>query len=128
MLRAMSRIIIHRSLCTAAACAALALVIELAAGSVASAQSPPTPNAPGTGPHGANRAQWEACRKQADDQKLARGEARREFMRNCVKNSSPGGSQQEGSQQEGSQEQSSQPGDAQSLAALSAGSAPRSAA
>jgi hypothetical protein len=114
----MSRIILHRSLRATVACAAFALVIELAAGNVASAQSPPTPNAPGAGPHGANRAQWEACRKQADDQKLARGEARREFMRNCVKNSSPGGSQQ----------QSSQPGAAQSLAGLSAGSAPRSTA
>jgi hypothetical protein len=118
----MSRIIIHRSLRAAAACAAFALVIELA-GSAASAQSPPTPNAPGAGPHGANRAQWEACRKQADDQKLARGEARREFIRSCVKNSSPGGSQQGGSQQ-----QSSQPGAAQYLAGLSAGSAPESAA
>jgi hypothetical protein len=41
-------------------------------------------------PHGANRQQWEACHKQADDQKLARGEARREFMKNCMKGSQPG--------------------------------------
>jgi hypothetical protein len=27
----------------------------------------------------------QACRKQADDQKLPRGDARREFMHNCIK-------------------------------------------
>jgi len=36
-------------------------------------------------PHAGNRQQWQACRKQADDQKLPRGDARREFMRNCMK-------------------------------------------
>jgi len=28
---------------------------------------------------------WQACKKQADDQKLARGDARRSFMRSCMK-------------------------------------------
>jgi hypothetical protein len=28
---------------------------------------------------------WAGCKKQADDQKLAPGEARHEFMRNCMK-------------------------------------------
>jgi hypothetical protein len=42
---------------------------------------PPQGDAPRTG----NRQQWEVCRKQADAQQLSRGEARREFMRNCIK-------------------------------------------
>jgi hypothetical protein len=29
--------------------------------------------------------EWVACKKQADDQKLAPGDARREFMKNCMK-------------------------------------------
>jgi psiF repeat-containing protein len=29
--------------------------------------------------------EWAACKKQADDQKLAPGDARREFMKNCLK-------------------------------------------
>ena len=78
-----------------ALCAALALAI---AASAAADQSPPTtnppaPGSPGDGPRGVNRQQWQACHKQADDQKLARGEARREFMRNCMKGSQPGAAQ-----------------------------------
>jgi hypothetical protein len=71
-----------------ALCAALILATaDLAAAD----QSPPgaaqpTPSAP----RGANREQWQACHKQADEQKLAHGEARREFMRNCMKGSQPG--------------------------------------
>jgi hypothetical protein len=52
------------------------------------ANAPPN-NAPA--PRDEHRTpQWLACRKQADDQKLPRGEARREFMRNCVKNAPAG--------------------------------------
>jgi len=32
---------------------------------------------------------WEACKKQADNQKLERGDARRDFMKNCVKSAHP---------------------------------------
>jgi hypothetical protein len=42
-----------------------------------------SPDAP-KGRHHNNPA-WQACKKQADDQKLAPGDARREFMKNCVK-------------------------------------------
>jgi hypothetical protein len=69
--------------------AALALAIT---GIAAADQSPPSSGspAPGAPPRGANRELWQACHKQADDQKLARGEARREFMRSCMKGSQPG--------------------------------------
>jgi len=48
----------------------------------------PPPGAPGTegpGRHHDHDPAWEACKKQADDQKLERGDARRDFMKNCVK-------------------------------------------
>jgi psiF repeat len=44
------------------------------------AGSPP----PGQGRHHDDPA-WAGCKKQADDQKLQPGDARREFMKNCVK-------------------------------------------
>jgi hypothetical protein len=80
----------HHRLPVAALCAALALAT---AGVASADQSAPAPNPPADAPHGANRQQWDLCRKQADDQKLARGEARREFMRNCMKGSQPGAAQ-----------------------------------
>jgi hypothetical protein len=50
----------------------------------ASAPSPDTsPDAPRGRHH--NDPAWQACKKQADDQKLARGDARRDFMKSCVK-------------------------------------------
>jgi hypothetical protein len=75
--------------------AALCVVSALAAAGIAAADpSPatptPPPSGPGSAPRDANRVQWQACHKQADDQKLARGEARREFMKNCMKASQPG--------------------------------------
>jgi hypothetical protein len=63
-----------------------AAIATLAASALAAAEegtSPPNP--PADSPHSANRQQWQVCRKQADDQKLPRGDARREFMRNCIK-------------------------------------------
>jgi hypothetical protein len=44
----------------------------------------PSDSAPAEGGRHHNPA-WAACKKQADDQKLAPGEARHEFMRNCLK-------------------------------------------
>jgi hypothetical protein len=49
------------------------------------------PPAPATAPapeNGAGRRHnpaFAACKKQADDQKLAAGDARRDFMKNCMK-------------------------------------------
>ena len=59
--------------------------------------APPANSAPPTGaadgrPH--NPA-WAACRKQAGDQKIAPGDARKEFMKNCInaaKNTAPAAS------------------------------------
>jgi hypothetical protein len=44
-------------------------------------QNPDTP--PSQGRHHNNPA-WAYCKAQADDKKLERGEARREFMKQCV--------------------------------------------
>ena len=48
---------------------------------------PPADSAPGTGtPKGHHHnAAWQTCKKQADDQKIAAGDARHEFMKNCMK-------------------------------------------
>lgn len=48
------------------------------------ASAPPSSEAP-AGHHHHNPA-WKACKKQADDQNLAPGDARRDFMKNCMKN------------------------------------------
>jgi hypothetical protein len=48
----------------------------------ASAPSPDSPDSP-KGRH--HDPAWQACKKQADDQKLAPGAARRDFMKSCVK-------------------------------------------
>lgn len=46
-----------------------------------------TPPADNPAPHGDHRHDpaWAACKKQADDQKLAPGDARHEFMKTCLK-------------------------------------------
>jgi len=49
----------------------------------ASAPSPDNPPDAGKGRH--HNPAWAACRKQADDQKLAPGDARRDFMKSCLK-------------------------------------------
>ena len=46
----------------------------------------PTP-APSNGRH--NNPAFAACKKQADDQNIARGEARKDFIRNCMKSAPP---------------------------------------
>jgi hypothetical protein len=50
--------------------------------------APPPNSAPGNDAAGGRRhnAAWMACNKQADDQKLEPGDARREFIENCMKN------------------------------------------
>jgi len=50
----------------------------------ASAPSPDgSPDAPNGRHH--HNPPWQACKKQADDQKLAPGDARRDFMKSCIK-------------------------------------------
>lgn len=46
--------------------------------------TPPSDNPPPGGRHHHDPA-WTACKKQADDQKLEAGDARRDFMKTCVK-------------------------------------------
>jgi hypothetical protein len=61
---------------------------SLGVGAAAVADDAPPPNsAPGDdGPSGRHHnPAWAACKKQADDQKLEPGEARRDFMKNCMK-------------------------------------------
>lgn len=70
--------------------AALALLLPVSLPRLALAdEAPPASTAPGNpgagGRHHENDPAWQACRKQADDQKLAPGDARREFMKDCVK-------------------------------------------
>ncbi len=71
----------------AVALAALASGGMTFSATAAADDSPPPATAPGT--DGANgrhhNPAWAACKKQADDQKLQPGDARRDFMRNCVK-------------------------------------------
>ena len=64
-------------------------ITMLAAGSIgaagmARADDPPADNPAPHGDHHHDPA-WAACKKQADDQKLQPGDARREFMKTCMK-------------------------------------------
>jgi hypothetical protein len=55
-------------------------------GSIAAADDAPPPSAPGNDGSGRHHnPAWAACKKQADDQKLQPGDARRDFMKNCLK-------------------------------------------
>jgi hypothetical protein len=45
----------------------------------------PAPSGPVPADGGRHGPAWAVCKKQADDQKLAPGEARHEFMRSCMK-------------------------------------------
>jgi hypothetical protein len=51
----------------------------------AAADEPPPPTAPENGARHHHNPAFAACKKQADDQKLEPGDARRDFMRNCMK-------------------------------------------
>jgi len=55
---------------------------------VAIADEPPPPSTAPSPDNGAGRRHnpaLAACKKQADDQKLAAGDARRDFVKNCIK-------------------------------------------
>jgi psiF repeat len=58
--------------------------LTIAAGSIALGDDNPPPANPVPGGRHNNPA-WAACKKQADDQKLEPGDARREFMKTCMK-------------------------------------------
>ncbi len=72
-----------------AALGSAALLFGLGAALPVRADDPPQPANPAPAPSGRhdhrNDPAWQACRKQADDQNLERGEARRAFMKNCLK-------------------------------------------
>jgi hypothetical protein len=53
----------------------------------AAADEPPSPStpAPGNGSGRHHNPAFAACKKQADDQKLAAGDARRDFIKSCMK-------------------------------------------
>jgi hypothetical protein len=55
-------------------------------GGLAFADDPtPPPAAAGAGGGRHHNPAWAACKQKADDQKLERGEARRQFMQDCLK-------------------------------------------
>jgi hypothetical protein len=55
-------------------------------GLVVADEAPPPATAPGNDASGRHHdPAWAACKKQADDQKLQPGDARHDFMKNCVK-------------------------------------------
>lgn len=64
--------------------------LTIAAGSIALGDDNPPPANPDPGGRHNNPA-WVACKKQADDQKLERGDARREFMKTCLKSAKNSG-------------------------------------
>jgi hypothetical protein len=57
---------------------------------IAAADDPsPTANPPPAGRH--HNPAWAACKQQADEQKIAAGDARRDFMKNCMKSAERAG-------------------------------------
>jgi hypothetical protein len=55
-------------------------------GIAAADETPPPATAPGNDASARHHdPAWAACKKQAEDQKLQPGDARREFMKNCLK-------------------------------------------
>jgi psiF repeat len=64
--------------------------LSMTAGSMALGDDTPPPANPAPGGRHNNPA-WAACKKQADDQKLQPGDARHEFMKNCMKSAKGSG-------------------------------------
>jgi len=64
--------------------------LTIAAGSIALGDDNPPPANPAPGGRHNNPA-WAACKKQADDQKMEPGDARREFMKTCMKSAKSSG-------------------------------------
>ena len=86
MTRPLSTALVQAFLFSALAAASLGVNASAVADDApppASAPSPDNPPDSGKGRH--HNPAWAACRKQADDQKLAPGDARRDFMKSCLK-------------------------------------------
>jgi hypothetical protein len=64
--------------------------LSVSAGSLALGDDTAPPANPAAGGRHNNPA-WAACKKQADDQKLEPGDARREFVKNCMKSAKGSG-------------------------------------
>lgn len=64
--------------------------LTIGAGGIALGDDNPPPANPSPGGRHNNPA-WIACKKQADDQKLQPGDARREFMKSCLKSAKTSG-------------------------------------
>jgi psiF repeat len=64
--------------------------LTIGAGRIALGDDNPPPANPAPGERHNNPA-WIACKKQADDQKLQPGDARREFMKSCLKSAKTSG-------------------------------------
>jgi hypothetical protein len=64
--------------------------LTIAAGSLALGDDNPPPANPALGGRHNNPA-WTACKKQADDQKMQAGDARHDFMKNCMKSAKDSG-------------------------------------
>jgi len=66
---------------------ALIAMASLGGAAALADDTPPPSSAPGSdAPKGHHHdPAWQACKKQADDQNIAAGDARREFMKSCVK-------------------------------------------
>jgi hypothetical protein len=63
--------------------------LSLSAGAIADEPTPPaTTPVPGNGGRHHNPA-FEACKRQADDQKIVAGDARHAFIKNCMKSAPP---------------------------------------
>jgi psiF repeat len=69
--------------------AALTALIMGTGGIALGDDTPPPANPAQGGRH--NNPAWAACKKQADDQKLEPGDARREFMKTCLKSAKNSG-------------------------------------
>jgi psiF repeat-containing protein len=64
--------------------------LTIGAAGIALGDDTPPPANPTPGARHNNPA-WAACKKQADDQKLQAGDARREFMKTCLKSARSSG-------------------------------------
>ena len=87
----MSKFANHGVLLRTAALAALTICSAGTAGVAFGDDTPPPSDNPAHGGRHNNDPAWAACKKQADDQKLPPGDARHDFMKNCLKSAKDSG-------------------------------------
>jgi hypothetical protein len=86
MTRPLSTALVQAFLFSALAAASLGVNASAVADDAPPPASAPSPdNPPDSGKARHHNPAWAACKKQADDQKLAPGDARRDFMKSCLK-------------------------------------------